>query len=112
MKSSLLKAAVLAFSLLGLSACDHSHSPDSLHAAKIPAGKKWTREEFTKLAMGQPDTVIASTFGQPVQDNDYAGPLGIVWTYHGITVNPQTGQPDQFATVVFEHGKVTKVVFK
>ena len=111
MKHPLFKAALLALSLIGLAGCDKVTNPQSTQS-KVPADKKWTREEFTRLAMGQPDTVISATFGQPVLDNNYAGQFGILWTYKGITLNPANGQPDAYVTVVFENGKVAKVVFK
>lgn len=110
MKSPLLSAAILAASLIALTGCDKVSNPNSV-AVKV-SQKKMPRDEFTKLAMGQPDTVIQSTFGQPVLDNNYAGQFGILWTYKGITFDPATGRQDQFVTVVFEHGVVTKVVFK
>lgn len=111
MKPPFFITAILAASLLALSGCDNVPETGSTHP-KVAEHKKWPRAEFKKLAMGQPDSVVLSKFGQPYLDNNYAGQFGILWTYKNITFDPASGRQDQFATVVFEHGVVTKVIFK
>lgn len=102
--TSLLAAA------LALSGCDQVSNTDA-SAPKVQA-QKLSRDAFTKLVMGKPDTVVMEKFGQPYLNNNYAGQFGILWTYKNITFDPASGKPDQFATVVFENGVVAKVVFK
>ncbi len=93
-------------SFVALSGCtDHAPGPK----AEL---RKWPREEFTRLVMGKPDNVVLSKFGEPFLNNNYAGQFGILWTYRNITFDPVSGRADQFATVVFEHGVVAKVMFK
>lgn len=106
--NKILLASALA-ALLGLAGCDH---PRKAPAPEAAVHKKVSREEFTKAVMGKPDGVVMAKFGKPALDNDYAEQLGILWVYKNLTFDPASGKQDQFATVVFEHGVVTKVVFK
>jgi hypothetical protein len=106
MKKLLLAFALVALS--GLSGCDQPGKAPAPAVAHQPV----SREEFTRSVMGKPDSVIMAEYGKPYLDNDYAEQLGILWVYRNLTFDPATGKQDQFATIVFEHGVVTKVVFK
>lgn len=103
-----LLLAFALFGLLGLSGCDQPRKAPS----PVVVHKPVSRAEFTKSVMGKPDSVVMAKFGKPYLDNDYAEQLGILWVYKNLTFDPATGKRDQFATIVFEHGLVTKVVFK
>lgn len=107
----IMKTLLLAFALLalsGLSGCDQPRKTPVPAAAHKPV----SRQEFTQSVMGKPDSVIMAEYGKPYLNNDYAEQLGILWVYKNLTFDPATGKQDQFATIVFEHGLVTKVVFK
>ena len=106
MNRKLLIPAIVAALLL--SACDHRPPP----APRTAIVQKMPREDFTKFVMGKSAVPIEAKFGKPYLDNDYAEQLGILWVYKNLTFDPATGRQDQFATIVFEHGVVTKVVFK
>ena len=94
--------------LFALSGCDKPGKPP----APAVVHQKVSRAEFTKFVMGKSDSAIMAEYGKPYLDNDYAEQLGILWVYKNLTFDASTGKQDQFATIVFEHGIVTKVVFK
>lgn len=106
MKPTLIVSALAA--TLALSGCDRRPPP----APKTEVVLKISRDDFTKFVMGKSDSVIQAKFGKPYLNNDYAEQLGILWVYKNLTFDPATGKQDQFATIVFEHGVVTRVVFK
>lgn len=106
MKLTFLIAALAA--VLALSGCDNRPA----HSPKTAMHQKVSREDFSKFVMGKSNVPIEAKFGKPYLNNDYAEQLGILWVYKNLTFDPATGKNDQFATIVFEHGVVTKVVFK
>ncbi len=106
MKLKLIISALAA--MLALSGCDHRPPP----APKTEVQKKISREAFSKAVMGKPENAIQDKFGKPYLVNDYAEQFGILWVYQNLTFDSATGRQDQFATVVFEHGVVARVVFK
>lgn len=105
--------AILVTAGILLSGCDKFQNP-APPAPKVAAQPsiKFPRDQFSKLVMGQSGRDIKAKIGNPVLDNNYAGELGILWTYQNVTFDPATGRDDRFATIVFENGVVTKVIFK
>jgi len=106
--SALIFAGVLA---LGTAGCDRQDSgkptvKPAVLTAPLP------RDKFLELVRGQPDAQVLARVGRPDSINDYAGSMGINWIYLGKSVNPATGEVDQVATLVFQKGVVTQVVFK
>ncbi len=94
--------------LIALSGCDqHPSQPP-----KTAVMQRLSRDAFTKFVMGKSNVPIEAKFGKPYLINDYAEQLGILWVYRNLTFDADTGRKDEFATIVFEHGVVTRVVFK
>lgn len=96
---------------LGTAGCDRRDSgkptvKPAVLTAPLP------RDKFLELVRGQPDAQVLARVGRPDSINDYAGSMGINWIYLGKSVNPTTGEVDQVATLVFQKGVVTQVVFK
>ena len=62
--------------------------------------KSYTRDEFSKLAMGQSKESVLTIIGKPEttsqsSDSEY-------WYYHGKTIDPITGKIDYSIQLVFE----------
>jgi hypothetical protein len=70
--------------------------------------KKYTREEFKKLAIGKtPDQLIA-TLGRPTSTEDYRDGSPRRWYYYGRALNPATGEYSG-AWIDFADGKAIDV---
>jgi hypothetical protein len=70
------------------------------------------RDKFLELVRGQRDAQVLARVGRPDATNDYAGSMGVNWIYLKKSADPATGKVDEVATLVFQNGVVTQVVFK
>jgi hypothetical protein len=95
--------------ITGLSGCERQD-----HGNAVPAISKnpVARDVFEKKVLGMNDQQVEDRVGKPDAINNYAGSWGILWVYSKRTINPVTGKPDQFTTLVFKDGVVKELSFK
>ena len=105
----LLAAIIVSSGIAGLAGCQRQD-----HGKVAPALSKnpVARDVFEKEALGMNHQQVEDKFGKPDAINNYAGSWGILWVYSHRTINPSTGKPDQFTTLVFKDGVVKELSFK
>lgn len=107
---ALFLAAIVAFAL-GTAGCERK---DGAASAVQPAvlTAPLPRDRFAELVRGQRDVQVLARVGKPDATNDFAGSMGVNWVYLRKSVDPASGKVDEVATLVFQNGVVTQVVFK